>query len=58
MSVSTIFSFCVFIFTLFSLLDSPQDILQFTLFDWISLQPARNIMEITLHSLQQNKVSR
>ena len=48
--VSTIFSFCVFIFNFFSLLfllrDTTRNILQFTVFVSISLKSAHKITEI------------
>ena len=50
--LSLLFSHFVFLFSP-SFPYSPQDILQFTIFDSISLQPARNITEITLHSPQR-----
>ena len=46
LSVSTIFSFCVFFHLLFHSLLATRRILQFTTFGLISLQPARSITEI------------
>ena len=56
LSGSTILSFCVFIFhLLFHSLLSTRHILQFTMFDSISLVPARNISEIRNTSQSTSK---
>ena len=44
---------CSYFHPLFLTLLATRHILQFTIFDSISLQPARNITEITLHSPQR-----
>ena len=46
---------CSYFHPLFLTLLATRHILQFTIFDSISLQPARNITEITLHSSQRKK---
>ena len=54
--VSTIFSFCVFIFTFFHTLLTTRHILQFTMFDSISFQLVSTITELKiLHNPQQKK---
>ena len=49
---------CSYFHPLFLTLLATRHILQFTIFDSISLQPARNITEITLHSSQRKKMFR